>query len=419
MGRFLDEPQAKSYKGRFLDESPTQLKDLLQGKQTKKLSINDVPGLAMKAVEGLTFGIPKQVMQKPETLGRAVFGINSNTNPIMNVVEGISPVMRVPRIAKAVFSPPEDTVTSRVTRPFYEKTQPVSEEGKRLGEKVELVSSLAPLAFGVAKSIPAMLRATQPAAKNAAIRIAQGILRPTGKFAKRSSKIAEASLQEGVLKSSAERTQKASQTLIDDLMSKVDDLAGKSTAYTELKPAFRRVAATAKYWIGQGKPDRAEKILTEVSNIAKAKRLTPSRVLSTKDILTLRRSEDEALKRLKPGGGFFSETVPADIEARQEFSGGLRKILGKASPEIGNINKRISSLIDVSKTAGKRTGVSSRNNLLDIVDYGLAAGSMANPKLSALLIAKKLFQAGKAGTAKGLYKYSKFGEGAKNLLNIR
>ena len=256
------------------------------------------------------------------------------------------------------------------------------------------------------------IKASQKAAGKGAVRIAQGILRPTGKFAKRSPRIAESALKEGVLRSSAEGTQKTAQSRIDKLMTQIDEIAEASNITSDLRPAFRRVAAAAKYWIGQGKPERAEKILNEVTSIAKAKRLSPEKVLSAKELLRLRRSEDEALKRLTPGGGFFRETLPADIEARQEFAGGLRKALAKASPEIGEKNKRISGLIDVAKTAGKRASVSSRNNLLDIIDYALGTAGLFNPKAMAALAAKKIYQGTKAGLARGLYGYSQFGKGS-------
>lgn len=255
-------------------------------------------------------------------------------------------------------------------------------------------------------------RAAQSGARGTAINIARNILKPTGKFAKRGERIAESALEQGVLRSSVKRTAEKAQSRIDALMDQVDELANKAQGSANLKGAYRRVAAAAKYWMLQGKPERAEKILTEITNISKAKMLHPKRQMSIKGILNLRRSQDEALKRLKPGGGFYSETIPADIEARQEFAGGLRKILGQAVPEIGEKNRAISSLIDVKNVAGKRGGVSSRNEPLSLSDLGLLGVGAISPKAWAILAAKKLYQGGKAGVARGLYGFSKIGQRA-------
>lgn len=274
--------------------------------------------------------------------------------------------------------------------------------------------AIATLASGglpaIAKAGAIPIRASQGAARQGAIRIAQGILKPTGKFAKRGSQIAEASLREGALRSSAKGTAEAAQTRIDKLLGEVDALAESSDVVADLKPAFRRVSATAKYWVGQGEPKRALDILSKVKDITTARGVTPTTEMSVSDVLKLRRAQDAALKRLKPGGGFWSETLPPGIEARQEFAGGLRKILGQAVPEIGAKNKRISNLIDVAKVAAKREGVTSRNNLLDIIDYFLVTAATKSHGAMPILAAKKLWQGSKALGARGLYKYSQLGK---------
>lgn len=272
-----------------------------------------------------------------------------------------------------------------------------------------LTAGTGALAKGGAALVGKTAVAAQGGARKGALRIAKGIMRPGGKYEKRAGAIAESALKEGVLRSSAERTSEAAQGKIDRIMQEVEEIAEKSTSFADLKPAFRRVAAAAKYWMSEGEPERAEAILRKMDDIATAKGLSPNQILSVPEILDLKRAQDAATKKLKPNA-FFADTNTPSIETRQELGGGLRKILGMAEPEIGSRNKRISNLIDVKNVSGKRGNVSSRNNALDIVDYGLTAASMKNKEVLPLLIAKKAWQGGKALTARGLYGFSQFGK---------
>lgn len=252
-----------------------------------------------------------------------------------------------------------------------------------------------------------------------AVRIARNIIRPTGKYASRGKALAETSLEEGVLRHNSGGTAQASQEVIDNLMSQVDDLAKNSNIDVSMKPAFQRAAAAAKYWISEGKPDRASKILKEIQNLATAKGINSQTSLPASRFLNVRRSGDAALKKLTPGGGFFSQTVPPGVEGRQEFLGGMRRALGKAIPEIGEKNQRISKLIDLANAASKRENVSSRNDLLGLKDYILAVGAKNNPDIWPILLAKKAWQGGQGLAARGMYNTGKlarqFGERIRTL----
>jgi len=136
------------------------------------------------------------------------------------------------------------------------------------------------------------------------------------------------------------------------------------------------------------------------------------RSMSVKEGLNIRRGQDALLKTTKAGGGYTAETNSPEIMGRQEFAGGLRKDIGRVSPEIKANNKRISRLIDLSKASGKRADVSSRNNLMDLTDSMMTTASVLNPKALALLAARKVWQGGKAGIARSLYNAPSFGKDA-------
>jgi hypothetical protein len=237
----------------------------------------------------------------------------------------------------------------------------------------------------------------------AAIRISKNIIRPTGKYASRSEKIAKTALKYGTLRSTAGDTAERSKEIIEKKLNEVDSLAENANANISMRPAFKRAAAAARYWINEGKPDRAKSILSEIQTLANAKGINANTSLPAKRFLNLRRSGDVALKKLKPEGGFFSTVLPPDIEARQEFLGGMRRSFGQAIPEAGSKNKEISELIDLANASSNRSNVSSRNDLMGLTDWVMLAGGKEK-----LFMLKKLLQGGRSLGARGMYNAAQF-----------
>lgn len=370
------------------------------------------------------------IKKTPRSLENYLVKSNSKMIPAPSSKMTFGEAVLTPAIASKVLGVPKGMTPGEQFRDMYDvnKGTPVKMSyperfGHSLavnlgGEAMDMATSPINYAIGpalkyggpiVKKGLQKVIGGAQGAAREQAIRMAKNIIKPTGKYAARGEKIAETALEEGVLSSSVKKTAERAQGRINQLMDEIDELAASSDIQADLRPAFRSASASAKYWIKQGKPERAEKIISEIRNIAQAKRLSPNAPMSVSRLTALRRSEDEALKRLKPGGGFYSETLPADIEARQAFAGGMRKSIAKAVPEIGEKNKTVSRLIDVGKVAEKRSGVSGRNEALSLGDILLGAAGTISPKAWGLLVAKKAWQGVKGPTARALYGFSKIG----------
>lgn len=373
------------------------------------------------------------------------------------------------------------------------------------------------LGFGVGKSLQFGSKALAPQLKSGGVRMAQNIIRPTGRYAKRGEQIAETALREGVLRSGARETAEAAASKIDPLMQEVDDIAASITDQMTAERGLKRMDALERWYVQRGSPERAGKIRELKNNLVESMKLrepvysmkekgqfvmrgparfgeprpststTPiidnipaagrkkapildavrrgevptsrsiekpedmmiiqrprkqltvvrpetkteilpevvgpsnkeavltgfnPRSMSVKEGLNIRRGQDALLKTTKAGGGYTAETNSPEIMGRQEFAGGLRKDIGRVSPEIKANNKRISQLIDLSKASGKRADVSSRNNLMDLTDSMMTTASVLNPKALALLAARKAWQGGKAGIARGMYNAPSFGKDA-------
>lgn len=134
---------------------------------------------------------------------------------------------------------------------------------------------------------------------------------------------------------------------------------------------------------------------------------TDYKELPVKKALEIRRNQDALLKTKKVGGGYHADTNSSEVLGRQEFTGAMRREIGKASPEIAKTNKRISSLIDIANAAKGRDSVSSRNNPIGLVDAMWIMEAVKNPKAIPFIFGKKAFQSGQSGIAKGLYRFGK------------
>jgi len=593
----------------------------IQKERTPILPVaEDIPGIAASGVHGLTFGL--------SDFGR---------KPVSNILSG-TPGEMVERGAQLLKNPKEslkrfaispantvqDVMSADLATPHSEVgfpvlPQPKSVTGKILGLGAEIgTSSLS------GKAGETALRAASPALRASAVRTAQNILKPTGRFAKRSESIAEAALEQGVLKSSAKGTKEAALSKVNNLMDEVDNIAQSVKDKTvTAEDAFRRMDALSKWYQKRGDSSSAARIQAIKNDIIQgekltepvfgevetgqfvmgpaSKQVTPQKTIAEKvpnkgfhkptperttiqnelrnvieneadvlqdmsgnfkggqiirpeesqsgyrtslpdfmkhpgtgnkplnkkefldlaknnlesgtsaiggnedfselntalnslniktpnapswkfaesetknriitpkkylenpdDIVALnipetptkpqkivsftpkekyslrgetfgpskkeivkigekpremsietalekRRGQDTLLKTKKVGGGYYSDTSSPEVLGRQEFAGALRKAITKEVPEIGEKNRVISKLIDVANVAKGRESVSSRNDLFGLVDNVMTAGGVLNPKIWALLAAKKLYQGGKAGLAKSSYALSKAG----------
>jgi len=489
----------------------------------------DVPGIVASAAHGVTQGltdigrepISKIISGYPgESLER---GFEAAKNPGRHFKEFArgGPAAAYKSILQTPLATPETAVG------FPVAPRPVSSTGQLIGLGTEMLAG-----YGAGKGVAGAARRLAPGMEQAGTRIAQNILHPTGRFAKRSEKIAKTALDEGVLRGSAEGTRRAAQSNIDAYMDEVDRLAENSTAKISVSPALRRMDALTKWYKRRGDTPAAEKVMAVKNDIVRGERLTepvfenvetsqfvmgpagksvkpqitevfskdmkgplkqfqdrtkyqsvkntksgkyqksdplreiltdktfvenpedivamnvpggagvrPRKIVSispkeefelrpeikgisrketikvgerpkefsAKEVLRLRRDQD-ALMKTKKAAPYDSSTTSPEIMTRQEYTGGLRRSLGQAVPEIGEKNRKISKLIDVASVAKGRASVASRNNLLDIVDSGLSAGAVINPKLWIPIIARKLYQGGKGITARTLYAAGKAGK---------
>lgn len=420
-----------------------------------------------------------------------------------------------------------EAVRQGLGRAFGVQSVPLRESGRQFGQVAKNAAIGEALGFGGGVIAEKGSKMLGPGAKNAAVRIAKNIIRPTGKYTKRGEKIATEALKEGVLRGSAEGTAKAAQRKIQPLMDEVNSIAASIKNKTmTAESGLRRMDALSKWYSGRGDSKSAARVLEIKDDIIRGERLmqpvfgeketsqfvmgpaskqttpqitetyskdmtgglkqfqdkaryesvqnpktkkfqrsepkreflTPKTVvespddivalnvpggpsakprkivsvspketfklrpetkgvskketvqigekpreMSVKRGLDVRRGQDALLKTKKGDAGYLSDTNSVDIMARQEFTGGIRKDLAKASPEIAERNKRISALIDISKASGKRADVSSRNNLADLADSVIGTAAMLNWKALALLAGRKVYQGTKGAIARSLF----------------
>lgn len=111
------------------------------------------------------------------------------------------------------------------------------------------------------------------------------------------------------------------------------------------------------------------------------------------------------LEAKRSGGGYGSETMGADIEARQTAARGYRKAIEKAIPEepVQAINRRYADLIDLGSAINKRLPVASRNNVFSLSDVVIGAEALDSPELWPILLAKKAAEAGEGGLARTMF----------------
>lgn len=448
----------------------------------------DLPGLGASALHGLTGGLTdagrmtesyamggygNQAMRAGENIARKFTGLPARPDPNLNEKYGV-PVL----------------------------PQPKSLVGKVAGAGIEALTGAAPV-MALEKAGPALQRF--------AIDEATKVIRPVGRLAPRSDKIAKTAIESGVLRSSPKRTAEAAQTKINNLMDEIDTIAsGIKNKTVTAENAGRRMDALSKWYRQRGDTNAAEKIdsikadiirgegLTEpvmqtvhtpldqpengfviargspstqttpsVQNVplaSKSKRpilksvqsgevpskqnlesaedvilqqrgknqvrmvaperktstvqsdirspaiegpATPSQVqvgtkykgLPVRKALEVRRNQDALLKSKKINGGFGSDTNSSEILGRQEFANGMRREIGNAVPEIGEKNRQVSKLIDVSTAAGKRAQVSNRNDRMSLKDALL----LSNPKMWPVLLGKYAYGPARGLVARGAY----------------
>lgn len=122
------------------------------------------------------------------------------------------------------------------------------------------------LGYGTGKAIQKGSEMLGPGAKNAAVRIAKNIIRPTGRLAKRSDVLAKAALEEGVLSSSPQgmisKIKEKSGALQDEIDSIIDNFQGGSV---NAEGAFRRMDALERKYRQLGAFQDADKV-SQVKN---------------------------------------------------------------------------------------------------------------------------------------------------------
>lgn len=489
----------------------------------------DIPGLQASALSGATLGI-SNIGEEPKSKALAGY-------PGEMIQRGVLAAKKFPEIANAyafgggisggrkLYDTPIETISDAYGISVPPK--PVSLSGKVIGAGIDIGTGALMGRFGGS----ALQRLGQGANKTA-LRIADQIIHPTGKLAKRAKNISKTSLETGSLRSTAERTAEVGQRKIHDLMNDVEQISDAMTSGNlTAKGALKRVDALARWYKSRGDSASAEKILSVKKDIISgeklmkpvlkeveeggfvmgnaSKQVSPQitktlgenipdqyktkaryesvrlkggkfgrsepkreilthkkyverpedivamndpgaagarprkittispketyelrpmyrgvgkksikaigeepRKMTVKQINQKRRGQDALLKRKKEGGGYLSDVNSSEIQARKEFAGGLRREIGKASPEIAEKNRLISQLIDLVTASEKRAPVASRNNFMGLVNSGLVSGSIADKRLLIPALGRMAWGFGKSAAAKKLYG---FGKSTKNI----
>lgn len=129
-----------------------------------------------------------------------------------------------------------------------------------------------------------------------------------------------------------------------------------------------------------------------------------------------KRGQYRLLEGKRVGGGYDSATTTPEIQARQEYAGGMRRGIAREVPEVEDLNRRYGRLIDLGRAVEGRQSVSSRNNLFDLGDVFLGGMSVSNPKTGALIALRKILQRGQGPIARGFYGYEPTMFGFSDLL---